>query len=52
MRQILSNEIIYEVIKSSNVLHKSMISFMFTTGLKHDKLRTFKIKDLLRACSA
>lgn len=51
MKQILSNEIIYEVIKSSNVLHKSIISFMFTTGLKHDKLRNFKIKDLLSACS-
>lgn len=50
MKQFLSNELIYEVINSSNVLHKSIISFMFTTGLRHDKLRDFKIKDLLNAC--
>jgi len=52
MKQILSNEIIFDVlIGSSNLLHKSIISFLFTTGLKHDMIRNLKIKDLLSSCS-
>ena len=52
MKQILSNEIIFDVFSSSaNLLHKSIISFLFTTGLKHDMIRNLKIKDLLSSCS-
>ena len=50
MKQSLSNDVIHNVISSSKGLHKSIISFMFTTGFSHDKLKFFKIKDLLNAC--
>lgn len=51
MKQILSNEIIFDVLSSSsNLLHKSIISFLFTAGLKHNMIRNLKIKDLLSSC--
>lgn len=50
MKQKLSNEIIFEVCSSSNRLHKAIISFLFTTGLKHNMIRDLKINDLLSSC--
>ena len=51
MKQRLSNEIIFEVLsRSSNLLHKSIISFLFTTGLNHNMIINLKIKDLLSSC--
>lgn len=51
MKQKLSNEHIFDVLSSSsNLLHKSIISFLFTTGLKHNMIRNLKIKDLLSSC--
>lgn len=51
MKQRLSNEIIFEVLsRSSNLLHKSIISFLFTTGLNHNMIRSLKIKDSLSSC--
>lgn len=51
MKQKLSNDIIFEVCSSSNLLHKAIISFLFTTGLEHNMIRNLKIKDLLSSCS-
>ena len=51
MKQKLSNDIIFEVCSSSNLLHKAIISFFFTTGLEHNMIRNLKIKDLLSSCS-
>ena len=51
MKQRLSNEIIFDVLSSSlNLLHKAIISFLFTTGLKHNMIINLKIKDLLSSC--
>lgn len=52
MKQRLSNKHIYYVLSSSSsLLHKAIISFLFTAGLKHDLIIDLKIKDLLSSCS-